>query len=291
MLKAKNIIPVEDHLKYHIRNLVLIAQKNWFISKEEKDYLFFITQREDINSSQLDNILSNIKNIPIATPDNIQITLKYIYDLIKILTISKDNFKEKVILIDELIQIYQLGENITEFIFDDIYNWITSWENIDTTLIKVKNKINQNIRATIFSKYEINIIKKWSNDFIEFTWNNINLIDKEGKSILIHSIEKNKIDITNKILSLKKTNINIQDNNWNTALLISIERWNNQISKKIIEMEKCDINIHNIYWYTALIIATYNWNIEIINSLLENEKIDINKRDKYWDTALSHALW
>lgn len=118
---------------------------------------------------------------------------------------------------------------------------------------------------------------------------NINSIDENGKTILIHACSKNDLQIIKYIIK-KGINLDIQDNKGLTSLTHSIIQKNIEIVKLLLDcganpnIESYNINYNNLFY-------CINWDlINIFKVLISNPLININAKSIHGITPLMYAI-
>ncbi|MBO7454734.1 MAG: ankyrin repeat domain-containing protein [Alphaproteobacteria bacterium] len=116
---------------------------------------------------------------------------------------------------------------------------------------------------------------------------NIDDQDNNGKTALIHAVEKGNIEIIRELINYGKlqsalkvttqglsyADLNKQDNNGWTALMYAVENGNKEIVK-ILKNVTANANLQNKQMKTALMIAVEKENLDLVN-LLVDEKVQI----------------
>jgi ankyrin repeat protein len=116
----------------------------------------------------------------------------------------------------------------------------------------------------------------------------INVKNKNNKTVLMYALENSTPEIVNIILDLKPE-INVKDktNNW-TALMFALQMSTPEIINRILDMNP-DVNVKDKDNWTALFYAIDYSTPEIVNRILDlNPDINV-KTNKNW-TALIFAL-
>lgn len=111
-----------------------------------------------------------------------------------------------------------------------------------------KNKLPENIIRAVYGN-DISQLKEWQNE------ENINYIDRDGRTLLFHAILANAYDIFKHLLAMK-AECNVQD---------------------------------KIGWY-PLHYATQDYRIQMVRDLLSNGA-DIESKDSYGNTPLWRAVY
>ncbi|AYV77871.1 MAG: hypothetical protein Edafosvirus2_50 [Edafosvirus sp.] len=122
---------------------------------------------------------------------------------------------------------------------------------------------------------------------IEGNWNaNLNITDKHGKTALMYTIENNSISIA-QLLIIKKCKINMRDNFGNTELMIAMESGKEDIASILIHY-KCNVHFKIVNDY-SLIYAIKNKLFKVATFLiLNNCNIDVQDFDGF--TPLMHII-
>ena len=110
----------------------------------------------------------------------------------------------------------------------------------------------------------------------------VNALDRDGRTLLINCVIKNKIDFVEKLLEIDELNLNIQDKNGFTALHFAVEESLTEISEILINSGKMAINLRDQWGNTPLWRAVHNnpQNKQVIWALIKRGA-DVSIENEY----------
>lgn len=257
-----------------------------------------------INERNFDELLElsiNVNNTEIIKKI-LELGSEYIENKLKIRPVDKNNFNEllefsiktkgKKIIEEILIAGLALGQkvvnikDITTFLKKAIDENFVDFVDIILRLFpKIKKVGNVPILFYALEKDKLDIVNK----ILEYPDN----IDEiyESISILIFAIRKKEINIINKIISLQSNpNLKAKDKLSKTPLIYAIETNDLNVIKTILSARP-DINLTDKTSKSALMYAIETNNLDIVNAILTADpKLDINAINNEGETILEYAL-
>ncbi len=116
----------------------------------------------------------------------------------------------------------------------------------------------------------------------------INALDRDGRTLLINCVIKNKNSFISKLLKYKELNINTKDDNGFTALHFAVEENRTEILKKLILSDGLEVNLKDKWGNTPLWRAVHNnpENKDIIWALIK-KGADVTIENEYGVSPLN----
>ncbi len=126
----------------HMRNLIEIAAADGSLAGEEKKFLQYAAQRNNITTEQLKDIQDNVSRIRFEVPGNEEEKFTQLYDLVHMMTVDKTIHGEELRLCEIFAIKFgyrkEIVREMIEVIRQNIEKWIGPKETMQMILRDLK---------------------------------------------------------------------------------------------------------------------------------------------------------